>query len=118
MSWGRIIAGAILLELALIVVFVPLLAIYDIATLGPYVAAGCVVFGFAFGWWTVRKVRSRRLLHATLVGVVATLIYLGLCATQPGGIATVAAAYGTTLFVLGNGLRILGAAAGGLVHRP
>jgi hypothetical protein len=117
LQWGRIIAGAVLLELALIIVFVPLLVSFDTKIIVPFVVVGCFVFGIAAGWWTVRKVRGRPILHATLVGIVATIIYLVLCMSQPGGLAATAAIYGTLLFILANGLRVLGCITGGLVFR-
>jgi hypothetical protein len=117
LQWGRIIAGAVLLELALIIVFVPLLASFDPKIVVPFVVVGCFVFGVAAGWWTVRKVRGRHVLHATLVGLVATIIYLLLCMSAPGGLAAAAAVYGTLLFILANGLRILGCIVGGFAFR-
>jgi hypothetical protein len=117
LQWGRIVAGAFLLELALFVVFVPLLVSFDVPTVVPFVVVGCFVFGFVISWWMVRKVRGRHVLHATLIGVLATAIYLLLGVAQPGGIAPVVAIYGPILFFLGNALRILGCAAGGYAGR-
>jgi hypothetical protein len=112
--WGRIVAGAFLLEVALVVLFIPILALgVDIATIAPY--AGIATFGLGLwaGRWVARKVPGRRLLHATLAGVLATVIYLGLCMVGPGGLAQAIAIYGVPFFIIGNGLRIVGCAAGG-----
>ena len=118
LQWGRITIGALLVEIALVLVFVPLLAVVDIQTLIPFIVLGVFVFGFAITWWLVRKVRARHVLHGALIGVIATVLYLLLCMTQPGGISSVVALYGPVLFVLANLLRILGCAAGGFVARP
>ena len=118
LQWGRIVAGAFLLEGALIVAFVPLLLSLDASTIVPIVPVGVFVFGFVISWWIVRKVRAHRVLHGALIGVLATVIYLVLCMIQPSGIGPVVAMYGPFLFILGNALRILGCAAGGLAQRP
>lgn len=118
LQWGRIIVGALLVEIALIIVFIPLLAVWDIQTLMPFIVAGVFVFGFAITWWLARKVRARHVLHGTLIGVIATVLYLLLCMTQPQGISSVVAMYGPVVFVLANLLRVLGCAAGGFVARP
>ena len=117
LRWGRIIAGGLLVEVALILAFIPLLAYFDIATLMPVIMVAVFVIGFAITFWLVKKVKTRQLLHGTLIGVVATAVYVLLCAVQPGGISSVVAMYGPSLFVLGNGLRILGCAAGGFASR-
>src|SRR5215467_5619157 len=57
------------------------------------------------GVWVARKAPGRPVLHGTLAGVVATLIYLGLSFGQPESAAYIAA----------HGLKILGGAAGGFV---
>jgi hypothetical protein len=112
MAWGRIVAGSLLLEIVLIIVFVPLLSLYTVPALSPYIAAGCFVFGFLAGRWTVKKVRSNHLMHGLLVGILATAIYIALCAVSPDGLAAVVAGYGTVMFVLGNAMRIVGCMAG------
>ena len=105
--------AAFLLEIALIIVFVPLLLNFDPARVVPYVGIGCFVFGFVITWLVVRTIHSRPVLHGTLIGVLATAIYLVLCLVGPGGLAPVIAMYGPKFFVIGNGVRILGCIAGG-----
>ena len=117
LQWGRIIAGAFLLEVALIVVFVPPLMLLDPTTVVPIVPVGCFVLGFAISWWAVRKVRARFVLHATLIGVLATAIYLLLGVAQPGGIGPIVTMYGPFLFFAANVLRILGCTAAGFAYR-
>ena len=113
LRWGWIVAGAVILEVGLIILFVPMLRFMDISRLAPFAGIGTFGLGFLVSWWVVRKVPGRRLLHGALIGVLATIIYVGLCMTNPdGGIASVVAMYGPVLFVVGNGLRIVGTMAG------
>jgi hypothetical protein len=122
--WGRIVVGAFLLELVLIVAAVPLLG-FVANPLAPgaqgdgnftiffvSVAVACFVVGALLGWWVARPLTSRLALHGVLTGVVATAIYLGICSIPPTTIAAVFAAYGPFWFVLANGLRIIGATLG------
>jgi len=111
--WGRIVVGAIALELSLIVLLVPLLSRMEMAKLAPLAGLACLVLGFAWGWWVVRRIEGRFVFHGTATGVLATLIYLGLCMMNPDGIRAVVLMYGVFNFVAGNLVRILGCAAGG-----
>ena len=63
----------------------------------------CLVMTFLFGFWVARRAGSRFALHGTLVGVVATLIYIGLTFGQ-----TLPTAY-----VVSHFLKVLGGFAGG-----
>jgi hypothetical protein len=113
LRWGWIVAGAVILEVALILLFIPMLRFTDISTIAPFAGIGTLVLGFLVSWWVVRKVPGRRLLHGALIGILATIIYVGLCMMNPdGGLASVVAMYGRVLFVVGNGLRIVGTVAG------
>ena len=113
LRWGWIIAGAVILEVALIIMFVPMLMYSDISKIAPYAGIGTFGLGFLVSWWIVGKVPGRHVLHGALIGIVATIIYLGLCMANPNGIASVVAMYGPVLFVVGNGVRIVGTIAGG-----
>ena len=112
LRWGWIIAGAFILEIALIILFIPMLQFVDISRIAPFAGIGTFGLGFLVSWWIVRKVPGRRLLHGVLIGILATIIYVGLCLTNPDGIGSVIAMYGPVLFVVGNGLRIVGTTAG------
>jgi hypothetical protein len=81
------------------------------------VTVTAVVFpaGFLAGWWTARKIDSRFVLHGLLVGVLATLFYLGLNVSASGSLAPAIEIYGPTLFVTVNALRILGCVVGAAV---
>ena len=112
MRWGRIVAGAFLLELILIVVLVPPLQILGPEKVIPFVSPAVLVISFAFAWWILRKVPHQRVLHGALIGILATAIYLVLCLANPGGLREVVAMYGTVMFIVDNGLRIVGCSAG------
>ena len=122
--WGRIAIGAVLIEVALIAIAVPLFALVanpfvpggqgsgNFTIFFVTVAVACFVLGAVFGWWVARPLRSQFVLHGALTGIVATAIYLGICSIPPTTIAAVVAAYGPFWFFLANGLCIAGAALG------
>ena len=109
--WRRVVLGALLLELVLFVVLVPIVAINQTAFLIA-VPIGCFVFGYLVTRWLLRKVSSAWVLHGALVGVVATAMYFGLVVMQPGGIPEVVAMYGAALFYFSQAMRIAGCVAG------
>src|SRR5262245_26772063 len=104
--WGRIVIGAVLLELALIVAAVPLLGFVanplapgaqgsgDFTVFFVSVTVACFVVGAVLGWWVARPLSSQFVLHGALTGIVATTIYLGICSIPPTTIPAVVAAYG------------------------
>jgi hypothetical protein len=115
MRWGRILAGAFLLEFLLIVVLVPPLQILGPEKVVPFVFPVVIIFSFGVAWWMLRKAPQRAVIHATLIGAGATAIYILLCLVSPDGLRGAVAMYGPGLFVAGNGLRIVACAAGGYV---
>src|SRR5215813_3497349 len=116
--WGRIVVGAIALELALIIVLVPLLSRVNMSIFLALSVLPVFALAFAWGWWVVRKIQKGYVFHATATGILATLMYLGLCLTNPdGGIRGVVAMYGPFFFVFGNLLRIFGCATGGYMYQ-
>lgn len=125
--WGRILLAAILLEIALFAVAVPVGLVFgnpmaaqpggppvDPTVYNIVVALACFVLGAAFGAWAVSRATSGFALQGLLVGLVAMVIYLGLCSLAPGGIAAVIEGYGLTLFLIFNALRTLGCIAGAM----
>jgi hypothetical protein len=78
------------------------------------VQPACFAAGFLFAFRVGRKVESRFVLHGTLVGVVATILYLLLVVAQPGSWTVAINLYGPVLFVLANSLRVAGSVAGGV----
>ena len=123
--WRRIILAAIQLEIAIIGVAVPVGIVagnplsaqpgeppVDGTVYYVVVALACLLLGAVFGAWSVRGARSGLALQGLIVGLMAMALYLGLCATAPGGIAGVIAGYGLANFVMFNALRTLGCVAG------
>ena len=112
MHWGRIVGLAFALEAALFASLVPLLSLLSQRILFAVIAAGCAVYGFIAGRLVRRGLASGRMLHGMLVGVLATIIYLVICAVGPGGIPAAVAFYGAALFISLNALRIVASTAG------
>jgi hypothetical protein len=117
LRWGRIIGGAFLLELVLVILLVPPLRILGADKVIPFVYPAVLVLGFAVTWWILRRVGQRTVLHAALIGVLATVIYILLCLTDPNGLRGAVNVYGMFGFIAGNALRIVGCTAGGYVVR-
>jgi Kef-type K+ transport system membrane component KefB len=124
MRWGRIVIGAVLVEVVLVVIAVPLLPLLanpfvtpdgarsDFTTFFVSVAAACLVAGALVGWWVARPLSSGFAIHGALTGIIATAIYLGICSIPPTTVAAVFSAYGPFWFVLANGLRVAGSTLG------
>jgi hypothetical protein len=125
--WGRLIAAALLLEIAITAVAVPVGAVFgspmpsepgaptgDTTVYYAVVALACFVLGALFGAWAVRRSSSGFALQGLLLGVIAMAIYFGLCSLAPGGLAGVVAAYGLGAFVTFNALRTAGTIAGAM----
>jgi hypothetical protein len=110
--WIRVVAAAFLLEVALVAVTIPLLAVVSMQTLVPYVGPMVAIGGFPFGWWSARKSQSGFALQGMLVGIVATVIYLGLILGQAGSLKPAIDVYGPFLFLLVNVAKIAGCIAG------
>lgn len=113
--WIRVVLGAILLELVLLVTLVPV-SFVDMTAFFIAVPIGCFAFGYLVTWWLLRKMSTDLLLHGALVGVVATAMYFALASSQPDGIKATIAVYGPTLFWTVNALRVAGCVAGA-AHR-
>jgi hypothetical protein len=110
----RIILGALLLEVVLIVTLVPL-SLINMTLFLTAVPIAAFVFGYLVSWWILRKVSSARVLYGALIGIVATAMYLGLVAAQPGGFAAAVGMYGVPLFWFCQAMRIAGCVAGATV---
>ena len=103
--WGWLLLGGFLAEFAIFVIVIPLSLLAGQESLLYSAPPASFVATFAFGLWVARKAPQRRILHGTLVGVVAMLIYLGVSLGQPEPIA----------YVVAHVLKVLGGAAGGFV---
>ena len=103
LRWGRIIAGGFLVELGIIVVFVPVVVWGTEQASQITAVAACFPMAVLFSWWAARKAPSQHIVHGFLVGLVATVMYLLLTIGQelPG------------IYMLGHVFKILGGVAGG-----
>ncbi len=98
--WVKILVAGLLAEIVTIIIIVLAVTIYNFtigsgqtevqkqafaAQAGFYVApVASIVLTFLFAFWVGRKVKSKIVLHGTLVGVVATLLSVGfIFAAQP-----------------------------------
>lgn len=123
------LAGGILLELALVAVLVPVGAVFgappglgtnetpNAAVFLTAVPVACFVLGYLAGRIVVRKVPAHFAAHGLLVGIVATAFYLLMSSlNQRGGLSAAIAAYGTIHFWGAQLSRIAGCALGGAQH--
>lgn len=110
--WMRVVVTAILFEVVLFAITVLLSLFIEVEAVLVFVPVFVFVVGFPFGMWIARKLSSGFVLHGALVGVVATLIYLGLLLGQFGSLTPVVEMYGPVSFFLANALKILGCVAG------
>jgi hypothetical protein len=114
--WIRVVLGALLLEVVLMVTLVPL-SFVNMTLFLTAVPIGVFVFGYLVSWWILRKVPSAPTLHGALIGIVATAMYLGLVFAQPGGFAAAVGTYGVPLFWFSQAMRIAGCVAGAARNR-
>jgi len=110
--WIWILVVAVLFEAALFAITAVLSLFMTTETILPAVPVMVFVVGIPFGMWIARKAAAGAVLHGALVGVVATLIYLGLILGQFGSLTPVIEMYGPVAFYSANALKILGCIAG------
>jgi hypothetical protein len=114
LRWLRVVIAAFLIEVGLTVTTVPILLLVGEQAFVAAVPVACVVVPFVVACLATRKLPAARVLHALLMGIVATVMYFALV-IGTASIAEAAAAYGLALFIVVNGLRVVSAAAGGYV---
>ena len=116
--WGRIILAALVLEvvIAALTAIPPLWAeVRRHATVfSVYATTVGGIAGYFVSALAVRPLSSRLVLHSALIGIVATAMFLALCALTVS-IPTVIAQYGAVDFYVGQSLRIIGCVVGGFV---
>jgi putative membrane protein (TIGR04086 family) len=103
--WARILLGGLLAEVALILAIVPLGLRLGDNFLRYTAAPGSFVMCFLGALWVCRRIESHFILHGTLVGVVAALIYVALTRAQPEPFA----------YIVAHALKLVGGACGGFV---
>ena len=118
--WLRVLLGGVLIEVVLAIVLIGGFAAagVDLAkgvstTSAVIIGIGCFGAAFLIVLWLTRGIESHLVLHGFLMGLVATLLYVGLVAGS-GQMSSALAAYGPATFVIVNGLRLLGALLGGV----
>jgi hypothetical protein len=118
--WFRVLLGGLLIEIVLAIVLVGGFAVagVDLAnvstTSAVIIGIGCFVAAFLIVLWLGGGIQHHLPLHGFLMGLVATLIYIGLIAGS-GQMSTALAAYGPATFVTVNGCRLVGAVLGAVV---
>jgi hypothetical protein len=119
--WLRVLLGGLLIEVLLGVVLVGGFAVagVDLANgvstaSAVIIGVGCFAAAFLIVLWLGRGIESHLVLNGFLMGLVATLIYVGLVAGS-GQMSTALAAYGPATFVTVNVVRLVGAVFGGIV---
>jgi hypothetical protein len=100
--WVRVLIGGFLAETSVIAVVIPVFLLFGQRAVAAALS-GSLVMCFLFALWVGRRVDSRLVLHGILVGVVATLLYVGLTRGRPEPPA----------YLVAHVLKILGGAAGG-----
>ena len=102
--WVRILMGGFLAEASVFAVVIPAFLLFGQRAVSYAALTGSLVMCFLFALWVGRRIESRLVLHGILVGVVATLLYVGLTRGRPEPSA----------YLVAHILKILGGAAGGL----
>ena len=103
--WIRVLVGGFLAEASVFVAVIPVLKLFGQHALLYTAPAASLVMCFLFALWVGRRLQSRFVLHGLLVGVVATLLYVGLTLARPEPLA----------YLVAHGLKLIGGAGGGFV---
>src|SRR5262245_17564237 len=118
--WGRVLLGGFLIEVVLAIVLVGGFAAagVDLANgvstaSAVIIGVGCFAGAFLIVLWLGRGIENHLVLNGFLMGLVATLIYIGLVAGS-GQMSSALASYGPVTFVTLNAVRILGGVLGGV----
>jgi hypothetical protein len=103
-QWGRILLAAFLMELVLFAIAIPL-NLSGERQVALYVVPPAALFAtFAVTVWLGRGIASKLILHGALIGVVGTLMYVGLTRgrSEPWQ------------YLVANALKVVGGASGGM----
>jgi putative membrane protein (TIGR04086 family) len=103
--WARILIGGLFAEVALILAIVPLGLRLGDNFLHYTAPPGSFVMCFLGALWACRRIESHFILHGTLVGAVAALIYVALTRAQSEPFA----------YIVAHVLKLVGGACGGFV---
>jgi putative membrane protein (TIGR04086 family) len=103
--WIRVVVAALLAEVVLMAIAIPVTLWVGQTPLLYVIPPACFLATLVFGRWAAQKAGADFILHGTLVGVVAALLYIGLT-------------WGQTLpmaYLVSHGLKIIGGAVGGFL---
>ena len=104
--WGWVVLGAIVGEAVLFGVAVLLYVLPGGPDLLTYVVPpACLIVMAAAGYWVARRAGHHRVLHGTLVGVIAALAYVGLTWGKALPVA----------YLISHGLKVIGGVVGGVL---
>ena len=104
-QWGRVLLAAFLMELVLFAIAVPLFLSGAGRVLVYVVPPAALMATFAITVWLGRRITSKFVLHGVLIGIVGTLMYVGLTRAQPE----------PWPYWVAHALKVVGGAAGGMV---
>ena len=102
-QWGRVLLAAFLMELVLFAIAVPLYLGGEGRVLVYVVPPAALIATFAITVWIGRGIKSNFVQHGVLIGVVGTLMYIGLTRAQPE----------PWQYWLAHALKVVGGAAAG-----
>jgi putative membrane protein (TIGR04086 family) len=106
LRWGRVLIGAVLMEVVLFAIAACAYFLPNGQNLLLYVIPpACLIVSLYFGYWAARGAGNRFVLHGTLVGLVAAVVYIALTWRQ-----TLPMAY-----VVSHFLKVIGGALGGFI---
>ena len=103
--WGWVFLGGFLAELAIFVVVIPMSLLLGQQSLLYSAPPASFAAALAFGLWIARRAQRYPVLHGTLVGIAAMLIYIAISFGRPEPIA----------YVIAHVLKVMGGAAGGVL---
>jgi hypothetical protein len=106
LRWGRVLLGAVFMELVLFAIAAAAFPLPNGQALLVYVIPpACLIVSGYFGYWAARGAGNRFVLHGTLVGVIAAVVYVGLTWGRALPLA----------YVVSHFLKIIGGAFGGWI---
>ena len=104
-QWGRVLLAAFLMEVVLFAIAIPLFLSGAGRVLLFVVPPASLIATFAITVWLGRGIESKFVLHGVLIGVVGTLMYVGLTRGGPE----------PWQYLVAHALKVVGGAAGGMV---
>ena len=103
--WIRVLLGGFLAELCVFAIVFPVRYLFGQRAFLASILVASALMPFLFALWVGRHTDALFVLHGTLVGLVAALLYLALAWGQPQPL----------LYKIAHGLKLVGGACGGLV---